>query len=159
MNNLPTFASSVEEAKKLLLQLDEILLREREAIRQREPSDIHQLLQEKTNLLQQLEHNGIERIRMLKEAGFEASDQGVQDYLQQQTPNEALQLGIEWDGLKVSLESCRTANIVNGNIIHRSRQQINLLLDMMRGQSNTPRLYTQTGSNTKAQRQLPLAEA
>ncbi len=159
MNNLPTFASSVEEAKKLLSQLDEILLREREAIRQRDSSDIHQLLQEKTNLLQQLEHNGIERIRMLEEAGFEASDQGVQDYLQQQTPNEAPQLGVAWDGLKASLESCRTANIVNGKIIHRSRQQINLLLDMMRGQSNTPRLYTQTGSNTTAQRQLPLAKA
>ena len=159
MNNLPAFASSVEEAQEVLSQLNDLLFQEREALKQRDASGVHQLLAKKTSLLEKLEHNGMERNQALHNAGFEANDQGARDYLQQQAPEKMPELGVQWEGLKTALENCQEANTVNGRIIHRSRQQINLLLDIMRGQPDNPRLYTQTGSSAMAQRRLPLAEA
>ncbi len=159
MSNNQPFAILIEEARTLLAQLDEILLQERESIKERTPSDLEQLLKNKKLLLEALEHNNIERSKVLTAAGFEVSESGAQSYFKQQSSSDSIKLSEAWDVLKTSLEKCKNANLVNGKIINRSRQQVDLLLDIMRGQSNSPRLYTQAGSSSAISRQQPLAKA
>lgn len=154
-----TFFSSVDEACQLLDQLALVLTDERLALEQQDTEQTHALLQQKTELLTRLDNNAQERCQFLVSQGFEANEAGTQAYFESLPAATRGQYKPHWLALQNKLSDCKSANTVNGKIIHRSRQQIDRLLDVLRGGPDNSKIYTHAGSATSVSSQRPLAKA
>lgn len=162
MVNPNTFFSSVDEACQLLDQLALVLTDERLALEQQDAEQTLALLEQKSELLSRLDHNAQERSQFLISQGFEANESGTLDYFGTLEATNADQHKSLWTALQGKLEACKSANGVNGKIINRSRQQIDRLMEILRGTPDNAdggKLYTQAGSAASVGSQRPLAKA
>ena len=141
-------SSSMAQAIELLESLTTLLMAERTALKDRDTLNIQSLLNKKTELLKQLEHNASTRTQLLIDSGVEGNDQGMMSYLDSLSTNAASELRHQWQTLKQQLHNCQTANQVNGTILHRSKTQVETLLNIFRGQSGSQKIYTGTGKAT-----------
>lgn len=141
-------SSSMAQAIELLNSLTTLLMAERTSLKDRDSVNLQGLLSQKTELLKQLEENSTARTQLLLDAGVEANDQGVSDYLNSLPINAASTLREQWETLKEGLHSCKTANQINGTILHRSKFQVETLLNILRGQSGEQKIYTGAGKST-----------
>lgn len=141
-------SSSMAQAIELLESLNVLLMAERTSLKDRDSLNIKNLLSQKTELLQQLDHNASARTQLLLDSGVEANDQGIMSYLESLPINTATTLRDQWQTLKEDLHSCKTANQINGTILHRSKTQTETLLNILRGQSGDQKIYTNAGRST-----------
>jgi len=141
-------SSSMAQAIELLESLTTLLMAERSALKDRETLNIQSLLAQKTELLKQLEQNASSRTQLLVDSGVEGNDKGMMSYLDSLPINAATTLRHQWQTLKDSLHNCQSANQVNGTILHRSKTQVETLLNIFRGQSGNQKLYTGAGKST-----------
>ena len=51
----------------------------------------------------------------------------------------------------------KAENLINGKIIHRSRQQVDVLLNLLQGNSGASKIYTENGQAKSVNRHHPLA--
>lgn len=162
MVNPNTFFSSVDEACQLLDQLALVLAEERLALEQQDAEQTLTLLQQKSDLLARLDNNTQERCQFLISQGFEANESGTLAYFDTLATTSADQHKSLWTALQGKLEDCKSANSVNGKIVNRSRQQIDRLLGILRGDqdhSGGGKIYTHAGAATSVGSQRPLAKA
>jgi flagellar biosynthesis/type III secretory pathway chaperone len=140
-------SSSMAQAIELLDSLTTLLMAERTSLKDRDSVNIEALLSQKTELLKQLEANSFARTQLLLDAGLEGNNQGMLDYLSSLPNNSASALGEQWETLKEVLHNCKAANQVNGTILHRSKSQVETLLNILRGQSGEQKIYTDAGKS------------
>jgi len=141
------FSSSMTQAIELLESLTTLLMVERTALKDRDTANIKSVLEQKTGLLKELQSNATQRSQLLAQAGFDGNEQGMNAYLET-LPATASALINQWHVLKDKLFSCQEANQVNGNIVNRSRAQVESLLNIMRGQSGQQKIYTGAGKSS-----------
>jgi len=140
-------SSSMTQAIELLESLNTLLMVERTALKDRDTANIKSLLEQKTGLLKELEANATQRSQLLTQSGFNGDEQGMNAYLES-LPATASALINQWQILKDKLLSCKEANQINGSIVNRSRAQVESLLNIMRGQSGTQKIYTGAGKSS-----------
>ena len=148
---------SIQNTILLINRLQELLENEQQALADNNAETIQELLPIKLSLLSQLEQNASERSEILIKEGFEPNEAGVLNYLDSSNDKEALTSN--WTKLQSALKLCKESNAANGKIIHRSKQQTSTLLNLMRGQSDNQKIYTDSGSSTSVHQQQPLAKA
>ena len=68
-------------------------------------------------------------------------------------------LKTRWAILREAISECQALNKINGQIIHKSRANVNALLEMMRGYSAQVDLYHSDGHKERSQEQRVLAKA
>lgn len=159
MTQQEDFSSSMHAASLLLDQLIEILHEERNALTQGEASQTHAILERKTQVLAQIDQNAKERNQLLTSLGFSTDEQGTQDFFSTMPLNIADACKDTWQSLQAKLETCKSENLVNGKVIHRSRQQLNNLFSMLQGNQGNSQIYTDTGQAKAVNSQHPLAKA
>lgn len=152
-------SSSMTQAIELLDSLTTLLMAERASLTDRDSVKLHDLLNQKTELLIQLEKNASERTQLLLDAGLKGDDQGMSNYFDSLPTNAASTLREQWKTLKEGLQSCKTANQINGTILHRSKSQVDTLLNILRGQSGDQKIYTDAGKSTAIGGRNSLAKA
>jgi len=152
-------SSSMAQAIELLDSLTTLLMAERTALKERDTVNIQSLLNQKTELLKQLEQNASKRTQLLIDSGVEGNDHGMAAYLDSLPVNTATKLQHQWQVLKDHLHDCKTANQVNGTILQRSKTQIDSLLKILRGQSGDQKIYTDAGKSTAISSGHSLAKA
>jgi len=151
-------SSSMTQAIELLESLNTLLIAERSALKERDTANIQSVLEQKTGLLKQLEQNASARSQFLASAGFNGDELGMENYLES-LPVAASQLKQQWLALKEKLQTCKDANQVNGTIVHRSKTQVETLLNILRGQSGQQRIYNDTGKSSSVGGGHSLAKA
>jgi len=151
-------SSSMTQAIELLESLNTLLIAERSALKERDTANIQSVLEQKTGLLKQLEQNASARSQLLASAGFNGDELGMENYLES-LPVAASQLKQQWLALKEKLQTCKDANQVNGTIVHRSKTQVETLLNILRGQSGQQRIYNDTGKSSSVGGGHSLAKA
>ena len=159
MATITALSSSMTQATELLESLSALLMAERTALKERDTLNIQSLLEQKTSVLAELQNNASTRSQLLAELGFEGDETGMNAWLDSLPVNAATELKQQWQALKEKLESCKSANQINGTIVHRSKAQLDLLLDILRGQSGDQKLYTGDGKSTSVASGHSLAKA
>ena len=149
----------IDQALALLSQLQDTLSKERHALEQNDTEQLQQSVEHKSALLKQLAGNGDKRNQTLQSAGHEANEAGFTAYLDTLPATEAQPLALGWKNLQQALNDCKDYNAVNGKIVHRSKQYVDTLINIIGGQDKQPKLYTDTGNTTRLSSQQPIARA
>lgn len=158
MTHQERFSSLMQEAAILLDQLILLLQEERSSLSQNNAALTQPILTRKTELLALLEQNSQQRNQLLVSQGLSADDSGVQAYFKSLPKNVAKSYAEKWQVLEEKLENCKAENLINGKIIHRSRQQVDVLLNLLQGNSGASKIYTENGQAKSVNRHHPLAE-
>lgn len=95
---------------------------------------------ESVRTLEQLEQ---QRQRLFDEAGFASNPYGADACIKWCDHDGAVKRA--WEQLLGEMEVCRYQNRVNGTVVELSRRNVQHLLDLLRGQLHTGRLYDPTG--------------
>lgn len=158
MTHQELFSSSMQEASDMLDQLIQVLQEERDSLAQNNTALTQTILERKTQLLANLEKNAQQRNQLLQSEGFPADENGTQAFFKSLTQSAAKACADKWRNLEQKLENCKVENLINGKIIHRSRQQVDVLLNLIQGNKNSGRIYTQSGQAKSVNAQQPLAK-
>ncbi len=143
-------------------QLLALLEQERKALGERDMETIEGLLQQKAEKLSILEASAQVRTDWSKNylsansKDQQALKQAWQKILEQLDHPQLQQL---WERLKELQLACKTANEVNGKILARNQKTFSRLLEIVRGQTATPKLYSAAGKSTASHISHKVGEA
>lgn len=145
MNPSPDYLSQMlSRDSERIEELEQILVREREALERRDVEALSTLIDAKNNAMASLGQSALERQGWLEAAGLNADQQGWQQWLAREPETRSQQA--DWQQLGERFAHCRELNEINGKIIRRAQQTMEQLLMLMRGQSNeAPSLYNAQG--------------
>lgn len=138
-------------------QLKTLLLREREQLEQRKQDELPAIIEHKAALIDQLNASAKQRQQVLQTLNLPTNSQGWDLFLQRNTAT--LVLRDEWQALVNEFEECKSMNEVNGKMVARSRQTLNHLLNLLRGQVAAPSLYTSNGTKSQQNSSYTVAKA
>jgi len=147
------------QACETLLQL---LEQERTALSERDLESMEAIIEKKATCLSLLEQSAKNRTAWSQQ--FVTSDaqdqQAVSEAWQtllQQTNQQ--QLVDQWQQLKTLQSACKKANEVNGKILARNQKTFGRLLEIVRGQTASPSLYSTAGKATSSHISHKIGEA
>jgi len=138
-------------------QLKSLLVREREQLEQRKQDELPSIIEQKAILIDQLNASAKQRQQVLQALGLPSNAQGWDLFLQRNTAT--LVLRDDWQHLVNEFDECQQMNEVNGKMVARSRQTLNHLLNLLRGQVAAPSLYTANGSKSQQHSSYTVAKA
>ena len=134
-------SSDIDACEKLLMCLE----KEREALKARDADALGEIIEQKVGYLSHLEESAKTRTAWAQANNATSTDDSWKAILNGLNNNKVKQ---DWAKLKTLLEDCRTQNEVNGKLLSRNQQVYSRLLDVMRGQTNSPSLYNAVGEKS-----------
>lgn len=140
-----------------ITHLKQLLIQERELLEQRKQDGLQEIIQQKANIVDQLNSSAKIRQQILTALALPANATGWDIFLQRNAIT--LPLRDEWKSLIAEFEECQTMNDVNGKMIARSQQTLNHLLNLLRGKVAAPSLYTAQGTQTQYTSSYTVAKA
>ena len=138
-------------------RLKNLLIQERQLLESRKHEELQQLVDEKTALLEGLGQHAQMRQRLLKLLNLPQTAEGWDLFLQRNVQTLPLREG--WKAIIVEFSECQTLNDINGKMIARSRQTLNHILSLLRGQVASPSLYNAYGAATQQNTSYTVAKA
>ncbi|MDC3332607.1 flagellar protein FlgN [bacterium] len=136
----PQLQQSLQQDAPLTHKLIELFTNEKKALESRDYALFQQLSEQKQLLIGQLEQQAKQRQQLLAHASM--SEKTALEQARQQQPALAKQ----WLQLSEDWKKCQEMNEVNERVAQRTKLVVSKMLDMLRGQNNQQRLYTQQGS-------------
>lgn len=137
--------------------LKQLLLRERELLETRNQDELALVIEQKSQLVDALNQHAQIRQTLLRNLGLSTDAAGWDLYLQRNSLTLPLREG--WQQLVKDFEECQALNDINGKMIARSRQTLDHLLNLLRGQVAAPSLYTANGAKTQQNASYTVAKA
>lgn len=104
---------------------------------------LESMVVEKNETVRKLEQLEQKRQKLFDEAGFASNRYGADACIEWCDPDGTVTQA--WEQLLEEMEVCRHQNRVNGTAVEHSRRNVQHLLDLLRGQLQTGRLYDPTG--------------
>jgi flagella synthesis protein FlgN len=133
------------EESRTVEQLTAVMLKEQDDLIKANIENIPSLLEEKSQLVQQLSRLTHQRYQQLSALGFQASEDGM---LAWEKSNKDLSLNSAWTNLRLSLEKTRELNRLNGLLINKHLTRNQQALQALQVNSGTPNLYGPNGQTT-----------
>jgi len=138
-------------------RLKVLLVQERQLLEQRQHDSLQQLVEQKTLLLDQLGRHAQMRHKLLQLLGLPVNATGWDSFLHRNAHTVPLREG--WRNIIEEFSECQRLNEINGKMIARSRQTLNHLLNLLRGQVGAPSLYNAYGNATQQHTSYTVAKA
>lgn len=135
-------------------QLLSILQQERQALESRDYNDLENLIDQKKNLVEQLENNAAQRKRWLSQHGM-IDDFAALNTAKIQAPNVVTR----WETAATVWRECQTANQVNEQICRRTRLVVENVLNILRGQNAAAPTYDAKGYSQHSQNGRTISNA
>ncbi|MBJ7549100.1 flagella synthesis protein FlgN [Marinomonas ostreistagni] len=136
------------QIKENLVQLSEVLLRERSALATAKPDDILQLASEKKALLDAIDTANSKRQSMLIKFGVlnpkKPSDKQFFAWLSQQDNMEDVKSLVE--ECERLLNKCKQDNQTNARILSTLQKRNKTMLEMLQGHNRKNKVYTSNGN-------------
>ena len=124
-------------------RLQSVLLTEAEALEGRDLDALEQLVGEKHQLMQRFEQLDSDKLRLLQSQGYDGDQAGIEACIA--WCDETGQLLRGWRSLMERLRNCQQQNRVNGITLDASRRHAQHALNLLRGESSLPDLYSPAG--------------
>lgn len=137
--------------------LKQLLLRERELLETRNHDELASVVEQKSQVIDLLNQHAQMRQALLRNLGLTTDAAGWDLFLQRNALTLPLREG--WQQLVSEFEECQALNDINGKMIARSRQTLDHLLHLLRGQVAAPSLYTANGAKTQHNNSYTVAKA
>ncbi|SER08326.1 FlgN protein [Amphritea atlantica] len=142
-----------------LTALSELLDAEYQALQQRNIEHLQELVEKKTDILQQLEENNQTRNQLFIAAGITPDKEGLQSYQVQLNNTESTSFRSCWIELEQALHQVNDKNKRNEIIISRNSRNLEQLMSIIRGQNQKNTLYNQSGGKGNYAAQNSLGKA
>ena len=142
-----------------LTALCELLDAEYQALQQRNIEHLQELVEKKTDILQQLEENNQTRNQLFIAAGITPDKEGLQSYQVQLNNTESTSFRSCWTELEQALHQVNDKNKRNEIIISRNSRNLEQLMSIIRGQNQKNTLYNQSGGKGNYAAQNSLGKA
>ena len=155
--NISSLREMIAQDSAALAQLKQLLSYEREQLEQRKQDELPRIIEQKSILLDQLNHSAKQRQQILSALGLPTNAQGWDTLLQRNLTTQPL-IG-DWKLLVSEFENCQKMNDINGKMIARSQQTLSHLLNLLRGKVPSPSLYTAQGTKTQNTASYTVAKA
>jgi flagella synthesis protein FlgN len=133
-----TFQQDIPTTSHLL----SLLARERKALESRDYDEFQKIVSQKQQHLKQLELHSAVRQQLLQTAGFN-DEASTLNAAEKQAPIVAK----AWRELAEEWAQCQQLNEVNERIAKRTKLVVGQILDMLRGQNNQAKIYTNKGES------------
>lgn len=127
----------------------EVLKHEQEALKKRDLDSVSDIIDKKVPMLERLEASA-----QLRQAWAQASNKPNDEagWAELIVELGATEIKQDWAKLKTLYSDVRTQNEINGKLLSRHQATVSRLLDVMRGKTASPNLYTASGySSSQAQ--------
>ena len=150
---------TLEQDLALAVRLKALLQEEKQRLEQRQYPAYQQVVQDKTQLLLQLDQADNERKQLMETMGFNADRTGFMAFLAfvpSSWKDKFLQL---WESLSDIMNTCARLNKINGKILAHSQNAIERLMVIIRGAGNQPAIYQANGRRSMGTSQRVLATA
>lgn len=138
-----SFHTEVQLASQLLA----LLANEQAVLTGNEIAAMEQLLQEKSQLIQQLSLASQQRYQALAKLGLEASETGMQQWL---LDNKDAALAKEWSQFQDVLSRSKETNRINGLLINKHFSRNQQLLGVLQGAGKAGQFYGPDGQASVA---------
>lgn len=142
--NVQFLSDMLATDSKAINELRELLQQERQLLEKRELQGLQAIIDRKDTLLNQLRFSAKQREQVLLAAGLSTDLAGWEEFLLRDGATRFLIP--EWQNITQVFLDCQRANEINGKMIGRSKQTLNHLLNLLRGQVAPPTLYNQKGA-------------
>jgi flagella synthesis protein FlgN len=133
--------SDLQHAGELLSLLHE----EKGLLEKRDGEALKILVENKLTLLRRMEANDATRSSLLRAAGYPGDLSQWPQLLEELSQRGNSALDASWSRLKTTLQKCEELSEVNAKIVKRTQQSVGRLLGILRGQTDAPALYSQSG--------------
>lgn len=140
-----------------IAQLKQLLEQERSLLEQRKQDGLHQIIEQKSIVVDQLNQNAKQRQQILEALDLPANAKGWDLFLQRNA--STMPLINDWRLVVSEFAECQKMNDINGKMVARSQQTLNHLLDLLRGKGPAPSLYTAQGMKTQYTSSYTVAKA
>lgn len=137
-------------------QLLNLLKQESSTLEKRDLAGLATLVEQKSQLLVELEQGGLKRKKLLQSRQLSSTDLNWQQLLSS-TGNA--ELGQLWQSLEALVAECRKENEINGKLLARSQRTLSNLASLMRGQTPSQNLYNRQGNQNNNRVQHTYAQA
>ena len=161
------------ENNEHVVELNRLLQLERNHLENRQRQELVKILDEKSICLQKIDatERRLEQLLLKLNKMLHTPNTSPQHSLGlinpqiiesiiERVPNMyRVNLRTTWELLKKALHECQTLNAINGQIIHKSKANVETILEMMRGYGANLDIYHADGSKERASSQRTLAKA
>lgn len=120
-----------------------LFLKERDTLKARDAEQLDIIIQEKTTLLSQLENSAKLRTQWSRAHAAGTLEQSWEGMIDELRDTDLKQ---KWERLKTLFAECKKENEVNGRLLARNQQVFGRLLEIVRGQTQAPSLYSAKGA-------------
>jgi flagella synthesis protein FlgN len=140
-----------------IAKLKQLLSRERELLETRNQEELAVIVEQKSQVVDVLNQHAQIRQTVLRNLGLATNAEGWDLFLQRNALTLPLRDG--WKQIIQDFSECQALNDINGKMIARSRQTLDHLLNLLRGQVAAPSLYTANGAKTQHNASYTVAKA
>ncbi len=147
-----TVRSLIEQETAATVALINSLEEEKKALSTRDSPGLHKCVEIKAKTIVTLEQLSKYRLNILAAHGLDSSNEAWNVLLQTLAKGSDSDILDKWNQLKVLAKRSYELNQVNGKIVNRTRQTVQRLLTILRGQPDSVDLYDQLGRSTNRQR-------
>ena len=123
--------------------LQQLLQREYDVLKTRDPASLEQVVNEKQACTDRLRKLMADRVDYLQAQGIAADAQGLAAYVDTLPVAERIGVDQLWTALEKVAEQVRAQNEVNGAVIAASRNHVDRTLAILRGRDSLDFLYDQ----------------
>ncbi len=157
------FPPLLEDIKSYLEQLFHALENEYKALLENDIQVIESIAQEKIILMEHLEDLNKERRTLLEAAGLNLNISGVEDFLNNDTINDAIvdkpKLKTLWAAVSTLSKQCEKQNNINGIVIENNKRHTENALNVLQGKQQSAELYSNKGQSIKMVKNQTLIRA
>lgn len=144
-------SANLSQQTRLATVLLETLVKEHQALGDRQYDDPQILLKQKEEQAKALELQAAEQQGLLEAAGVNNDAKGFEQLFAKLPQSVAAKLKHQKDALETLLEKCQDQNLVNGQIIAINHQSAETALAILRGQLSDDNLGYTAGGKTVSQ--------
>ncbi len=139
----------IQQETQAVTRLADLLEQEQNHLIHADLDQMQLLLEEKSRLLQTIAQSSQQRYRSLSSAGFDANENGMADWLKQQS-KQAMQTA--WLTMQQTLVKVKELNRINGLLIQKHITRNQQLLNVLQGQNEAGHFYGPNGHVTSSVR-------
>ncbi|MFT7560579.1 MAG: flagella synthesis protein FlgN [Flavobacteriales bacterium] len=133
-----------------------LLHKEQEALQNRDADVIESIIKSKIPLLETLEHSARLRSEWTQRAQQAPGQEGWNSLLDELAHSDIRNL---WRQLTDLYQKTREQNEINGKLLSRHQKTVGRVLDVMRGRTSAPTLYTAAGASSSYANTTRMGEA
>lgn len=133
-----------------------LLQQEQTALQERDTDTLETLVEKKLPLLEALDSSAQLRQQWAQSTGIISAEEGWAELLEKLSNTDVKK---QWETVVELYSETRKQNEINGKLLSRHQQTVTRILDVMRGKTAGPSLYTAAGSSSSYANSTKVGEA